>query len=259
MSAGENENNQNNQESKYILERVLRTENPDPNLCLKVVLLGPTFAGAKTSLIHRYVYGSFPTVAEPTLGAYFLSKEIVVDGAKLNMNLWGLSTLANIHLRASYNTSKQRTDTSGQEPFNILIPLFARGAQIVLMCIDVTNAKSLEECRKFKKLADEICAEHFVVVGVGNKIDLAGQRAVSTEEARKFFEGLGVMRYFEASALTGEGVTELFEGAVRFWLESVPNPLQTLSEINGGTNPAKESPAEESPAEEKSKSKCAVQ
>lgn len=49
------------------------------------------------------------------------------------------------------------------------------------------------------------------VVAVGNKIDKVNQREISTEEARAHFESMyPPIPYFEASALTGEGVEEPF-------------------------------------------------
>jgi hypothetical protein len=50
-------------------------------------------------------------------------------------------------------------------------------------------------------------------VRVGAKADLTDRRAVSAEEPQRFVERSG-LRYFEASALTGAGVTQAITGLV---------------------------------------------
>ena len=66
------------------------------------------------------------------------------------------------------------------------------------------------------KIGDPDC----VVVAVGNKIDLYGQRDISTEEAREHFESMKPpVPYFETSAKTGEGVNELFDSVVQMIVE----------------------------------------
>ena len=63
-----------------------------------------------------------------------------------------------------------------------------------------------------------------VIVAVGNKIDVKENRFISTEEAIKHFhlyeeEGRSVP-YFETSAKTGVGVSELFKGVLRLWVQN---------------------------------------
>ena len=57
-----------------------------------------------------------------------------------------------------------------------------------------------------------------VFIVVGNKIDLADERAVSTEEARSRFKSMNPpVPYIETSAKTGENVEAAFELAIRQW------------------------------------------
>ena len=110
-----------------------------------------------------------------------------------------------------------------------------RRARVIMVGIDVTDDQALDRCLIFIQELKKKALENVVIVGVGNKIDRIEERKISTEEARKFFEEQGVMRYFETSARTGEGVTEAFEGAVRYWFGSVPDAFKVLCRINSPT------------------------
>jgi len=104
--------------------------------------------------------------------------------------------------------------------------MYYRGAGIAIVGFDVTNLSSLAACDYWIKELNEAnkCGFNGVIVAVGNKIDLVDRRKISTEEARQHFETTNPpIPYFETSALTGEGVTELFQGAVSLWLERLNN------------------------------------
>ena len=59
-------------------------------LTAKVVLLGDAGIGAKTSLAYRFVRGVFPEDTAPTVGAEFIAKDLVVDGVRVKLEIWGL-------------------------------------------------------------------------------------------------------------------------------------------------------------------------
>lgn len=86
----------------------------------------------------------------------------------------------------------------------------------VVLVFDVTARRTLQRCDQWVR---ELCKKgepERAVVAVGNKIDLADRREVSTEEARAHFESMTPnIPYFEASALTGEGVNDVFQAVVR--------------------------------------------
>ena len=54
---------------------------------VKVVLLGEAGVG-KSSLVLRFVTGSFDKYSEATIGASFMSKLINVDGAPIKYQIW---------------------------------------------------------------------------------------------------------------------------------------------------------------------------
>ena len=58
--------------------------------CAKIVLLGASSVGAKTSLAVRFVKDTFDEQGCATVGASFIAKVVEVDGVKLNLQMWGL-------------------------------------------------------------------------------------------------------------------------------------------------------------------------
>ena len=92
-----------------------------------------------------------------------------------------------------------------------------KNADIAFVGFDVTCRSSFTKTADF---VDEIreYKENVIVVAYGTKIDLADQRVVTTEEARKHFEALNIP-YFEVSSKLRIGVDELFEAALKLWIK----------------------------------------
>ena len=98
--------------------------------------------------------------------------------------------------------------------------MYLLGAKGAILAFDVTSRHSLETCDEWARELSKEGEPQRAIVAVGNKIDLADHREVSTEEARAHFETMNPsIPYFETSAKTGEGVHELFEAVTRMALE----------------------------------------
>lgn len=78
---------------------------------LKVVILGDSGVG-KTSLMNQYVNKKFTNQYKATIGADFLTKEVIVDDRVVTMQIW---------------------DTAGQERFQSLGVAFYRGADCCVL------------------------------------------------------------------------------------------------------------------------------
>ena len=61
----------------------------EPEISIKICLIGPSGSGAKTSLIRRYARGSFEDV-RPSYSTDFFVHNTVVDGRQVRLQLWGL-------------------------------------------------------------------------------------------------------------------------------------------------------------------------
>lgn len=161
---------------------------------LKVIILGDSGVG-KTSLMNQYVNKKFSASYKATIGADFLTKEVLVDDRLVTMQLW---------------------DTAGQERFQSLGVAFYRGADCCVLVYDVNNSKSfdtLESWRdEFLIQANPRDPENFPFVVLGNKIDVEeSKRMISPKRANTFCESKGSIPYFETSAKEAINVEQAFE------------------------------------------------
>jgi len=155
---------------------------------LKVIILGDSGVG-KTSLMNQYVNKKFSNQYKATIGADFLTKEVMVEDRIVTMqvmfmfDLTMLSYCYNIGLFLNkFSLLPQIWDTAGQERFQSLGVAFYRGADCCVLVFDVsapTSFKSLDSWRdEFLIQASPRDPDNFPFVVLGNKVDLES-RAVS--------------------------------------------------------------------------------
>jgi len=170
---------------------------------LKVIILGDSGVG-KTCLMNQYVHRKFHKSYRATIGADFLTKEIIIDDKQVTLQIW---------------------DTAGQERFQALGVAFYRGADACIIVYDVTfqsSFKSLETWKdEFLIQASPRNQEEFPFLLIGNKIDLTGNednqtpREVSENRAKTWANSQGCMPYFECSAKENTNVEAAFEAIAR--------------------------------------------
>ena len=154
----------------------------------KLVFLGDIYVG-KTSIINRFMYDSFDTNYQATIGIDFLSKTLYLDDRTVRLQLW---------------------DTAGQERFRSLIPNYIRDSSVAVIVFDITNKQTFVNCDKWVEDVKNERGNDVVIVFVGNKNDRTDERAVTTEEASvkaKSFDAI----YIETSAKNGDNVKQLFK------------------------------------------------
>eukprot|EP00817_Percolomonadidae_sp_ATCC50343_P004196 CAMPEP_0117426286 /NCGR_PEP_ID=MMETSP0758-20121206/6446_1 /TAXON_ID=63605 /ORGANISM="Percolomonas cosmopolitus, Strain AE-1 (ATCC 50343)" /LENGTH=209 /DNA_ID=CAMNT_0005211395 /DNA_START=6 /DNA_END=635 /DNA_ORIENTATION=+ len=161
-------------------------------IILKVIILGDSGVG-KTSLLQRYVNKKFSEQYKATIGADFLTKEIVMDDDRMvTMQIW---------------------DTAGQERFQSLGVAFYRGADACVLVHDVTNKKTfrnLDNWRdEFLIQAGPSDLENFCFVCIGNKVDLENKQTTTTQ-AKNWCSNKNSIPYFETSAKNGKDVDKAF-------------------------------------------------
>eukprot|EP00128_Syssomonas_multiformis_P012874 Colp12_sorted_trinity150504_noHs@7751 len=156
---------------------------------IKLCLLGNGGVG-KTSLGHRFLKGTFePDSQQTTIGAEFLTKEIIVDGKSYNYQVW---------------------DTSGQERYRKLSSAYFRDAAAAIIVFDITNETTFNALKDWLTALKEACSPNVVIAIAGNKSDLHVQRQIPTKRAQEYAESLGAI-YMETSALLAENVEQIFE------------------------------------------------
>jgi len=189
---------------------------------LKVIILGDSGVG-KTSLMNQYVNKKFSSQYKATIGADFLTKEVVVDERLVTMQIW---------------------DTAGQERFQSLGVAFYRGADACVLVYDLTNLKSFDNCESWR---DEFLIqagprdpENFPFVVLGNKSDLEN-RQVAFKRAQTWCTSKGNIPCFETSAKDNTNVEQAFMEIAKNALkaESEEEQVEIPSIINvGDTKPA---------------------
>lgn len=159
---------------------------------LKIIILGDSGCG-KTSLMNQYVNKKFSNQYKATIGADFLTKEIMVDDRLVTMQIW---------------------DTAGQERFQSLGVAFYRGADSCVLVFDVTVAKTFENLDSWRDefliQAGPSDPDNFPFVVIGNKIDL-DNRVVQQKRAMAWCAAKGNIPYFETSAKDAINVDQAFQ------------------------------------------------
>src|SRR3569832_832702 len=103
-------------------------------LAVKVVILGDSGVG-KTSLVIRYVRGTFQPFQEPTIGAAFVSYKETIDDEDLTDNV----------------VTFKLWDTAGQERYHSLTPLYFRGAHVALLVFDICRLHSFQTLQQWAR------------------------------------------------------------------------------------------------------------
>jgi small GTP-binding protein len=95
----------------------------------KIIFLGDAGVG-KSSLIHRYNTNSFLDTPEATLGTAFFCKIMMRNGSVVKLNIW---------------------DTSGEEKYRAMTPMYYKDADAVILAYDLTDLRSLDGVDYYKK------------------------------------------------------------------------------------------------------------
>ncbi|ETV98459.1 hypothetical protein H310_08603 [Aphanomyces invadans] len=171
---------------------------------LKVIILGDSGVG-KTSLMNQYVNQKFTNQYKATIGADFLTKEIMSDEKLVTMQIW---------------------DTAGQERFQSLGVAFYRGADACVLVYDITNPASFDKLDSWR---DEFLAQagprepgSFPFIVLGNKVDQESDRRVSTQKAQQWCKSKNTdqpITFFETSAKEATSVEDAFQTIAKIALQ----------------------------------------
>ena len=153
---------------------------------MKMVLLGDGAVG-KTSLIQKFVSGQFAGQYKATIGVDLFKKGVIVDGQSISLQVW---------------------DLAGQEFFKKYHQHFLGGALGAFLVFDLTVPPSLKNLNTWiRDTRPTTGGINYVLIG--NKVDLAENRDDIKDKALDLAMQYDIS-FFETSALTGEGIDELF-------------------------------------------------
>lgn len=154
---------------------------------IKTVFLGDMGVG-KTSIIGRLTQGKFFSVQTLSVGA--LIQEIKLKNGE-RLSVW---------------------DATGQEQFRSTIPLYLRGAKIIVLVFDLSKSDREIVKRHLTSWIEIVNNTDLNVrcILVGNKLDLCrSSKEEVKNEFTKFAQEHKIEKFLICSALTGEGIDEL--------------------------------------------------
>ncbi|KAK8890410.1 hypothetical protein M9Y10_035186 [Tritrichomonas musculus] len=168
------------------------------DLSLKVVVIGDSSVG-KTCISLRYLTGEFSSQTRPTIAAGFCNAKVKLGKVDIDLLIW---------------------DTAGQEAYRGLTSQYYRDAKIALIVFDLTNPATLNSVTEWYNRLNDANQGQVVVCLVGNKNDLPN-RQVSQEQGEAVAQEIQAL-YRETSAVTGKGITEVFEDVCEEYLKVNP-------------------------------------
>jgi Ras-related C3 botulinum toxin substrate 1 len=172
---------------------------------IKCVVVGDGAVG-KTCLLISYTTNTFPVEYIPTVfDNYCINME--VDTESISLSLW---------------------DTAGQEDYDRLRPLSYPHSDVFLIAFSISNPQSLENIRtKWYPEVSYYCPNVPFIL-IGTKADLRSVKATNFDkfiinrepliaEAKGYdlADEIKAVAYMECSALTREGLNDVFMTAVR--------------------------------------------
>lgn len=171
---------------------------------VKCVVVGDGAVG-KTCLLISYTTNAFPGEYIPTVFDNY-SANIMINGQPIQLGLW---------------------DTAGQEDYDRLRPLSYPQTDVFLICYSIVDETSLENVKH--KWSDEIKyhADGVPIILVGTKLDLRfdaeyvskmeaqGKRLLTKEQGQEVANQIGAKLHLECSALTQQGLKEVFDKAIQ--------------------------------------------
>jgi len=165
---------------------------------LKICILGHLGVG-KTSIVHRYVEGSFQSSYKSTIGANFLSKDLNIEEyGEVGLRIW---------------------DIAGQKSFKVFHKKYLGGTNGAFVVYDVTDRSSFLKIGEWIEIFRNIRGNNPIHL-IGNKIDLKGSIRVSKDEGISYAEEQKI-NFTATSAKTGENIEETFKDLTKQILKKI--------------------------------------
>ena len=152
------------------------SESSPDEIPLKIMLLGNTAVG-KTSFILKYTENTFQEVHLSTIGVDFRVKTITYENKNYKLSIY---------------------DTTGQERYKSLAFSLIKNVDGIILMYDVTDESTFKSVPNWIQSARDKKGENYPIILLGNKIDLADRRKVTTEDGEEIAKKNG-LDFFEIS------------------------------------------------------------
>jgi len=163
--------------------------NSDFEFLIKLVVIGDSGVG-KTNFIFQFTEGRFSRAHVTTIGFDYKSKIIKLPNKKkvIKLQIW---------------------DTAGQERYMAVNKNLFQKVQGIILMYDLTNRDSFEHVQSWLNLVKKNVSNKIVML-VANKLDLAEEKRIVTEEEGEDIGKKNDMLFFEGSGASGENVDKIF-------------------------------------------------
>eukprot|EP01023_Acetabularia_acetabulum_P001141 TRINITY_DN10428_c0_g2_i2.p2 TRINITY_DN10428_c0_g2~~TRINITY_DN10428_c0_g2_i2.p2 ORF type:complete len:225 (-),score=21.59 TRINITY_DN10428_c0_g2_i2:104-730(-) len=170
---------------------------------VKCVVVGDGAVG-KTCMLISYTEGKFPKEYVPTVFDNY-EATIIVEGKEIKFSLW---------------------DTAGQEGYARIRTLSYPKTDIFILCFSVVNHPSFINVKDRWYVEIKHHCPNVPMLIVGTKSDLRtdentlenlkkeNKAPITEEEANAMVKDLGALRFLECSALTRQGLKNVFDEAL---------------------------------------------
>ena len=165
----------------------------NPEFAFKVVMLGDSGVG-KTSLVKYEIKNSFISNRDSTIIFEHSFKNFSVMGKNVRMQIW---------------------DTCGKEIYRSSVQNFYKSALCIFVVFSLESPDSFYKVNQWIDEIKENNNEDYILVLVGNKLDITPQRQIAKEIIEEYCKNNGIENYFEVSAKSGENVHEMFKSIVK--------------------------------------------
>ncbi|RAL46456.1 hypothetical protein DM860_004735 [Cuscuta australis] len=177
----------------------------------KVVLIGDSAVG-KSQLLARFSRNEFSLDSKATIGVEFQTRTMLIEHKSVKAQIW---------------------DTAGQERYRAVTSAYYRGAVGAMLVYDITKRQTFDHILRWLEELRAHADKNIVIILVGNKTDLEGQRAVPTEDAKEFAEKEGLF-FLETSALESTNVEQAFTTVLTQIFNIVNRKNLAAAAENGG-------------------------
>ena len=179
---------------------------------IKIVIIGDSGVG-KTNFIFQFTENRFSGLHVTTVGFDYKSKIITLPSSKKKVKL-------------------QIWDTAGQERYMAINKNIFQKVQGVIIMYDLTKRNSFDNIDKWIHILSQSVSGKIKFL-VANKLDLASEHRIVTEEEGQRCAEENNMKFFEGSGFTGKNVENIFTQMAEMIYENI---IDDKSSIRSGTS-----------------------
>ena len=184
-----------------------RPESQEYDYLFKLLIIGDSGTG-KSSILNRYVDGTFTETHMPTIGLDFKVRTFEHENLVVKLQIW---------------------NTAGQERFRSIISSYYKEAHGILLVFDYTDENSFNNLKNWLSEIHNYALNDIPVILAGNKIDLESMKQVSNQDALAYAHS-HKLQLFDISCKQGKGIEEAFTGITKLLIRTALPVKQEIKE-----------------------------